>query len=853
MGSLLLGFLMTQNKSPNTETLIEQIELLKQELSASKLANQALEQQLIETNVSMMDVFNSLESKDDEIKAMTHREREILDSFDTTFNSMDSILILVDNQGFIEKVNSTVLAELSYDADDLLGKNLDTLFQKQLLQDLTAGSFHYESALFSKLVNEQSFSGKFDLNTAHGGKRPYVAKGALQYDKFGKLRGGVISAICITELQQTETALDRSRMILEMMLETANDAIVVINDNDDIVLWNKQAELLFGYSREEAIKLKLHDLIVSPADKAKFERGLPYFKKTGMGPAINSTREVTAYRKDKSTFDSEVSVSSSKIAGHWHAFGVVRDVTERNEAKRALIAAKVEADNANLAKSQFLSTMSHEIRTPLNGIIGMMHLFKQTELSLQQSDYLEKTTISAKTLLTIINDILDFSKVEAGKMELEIAPFSLQSIKESVISSLQVKAQQKGLAFQFDIKPEVPLDLLGDAVRLNQIILNLASNAIKFTETGSVDIEVSLAKQVALKPNGVVLTFKVKDTGIGIADETIPFLFESFRQADSSTTRKFGGTGLGLAISQKLANLMKGQIHVESELDAGSTFSFTIELLENSQFVTNCQYVEPFKQALTFLVVDDNEMSLQVIEESLKSLNAHVVSFQNAAKAEEWLVKHQPDVILVDWKMPNLDGISLLKHFQAHRQSSDAVSILMSAYNTSEQISCLSELELDGVLKKPIDMKKLRHMVVSARSGKSQADMGGEMISLENKDVLLVEDNDINAHIAKFMLHALGMRVTLARDGQQAVNEVKEHGTLFDVILMDIQMPVMDGIEATKVIRDQLNVATPIIALTANVLPDEIKSYLELGMDAHVAKPLDTHKLEMAIRELLQT
>lgn len=820
------------------DSLKQRVALLEQELTVVHVAKSALEQQLMLTSAETAKILDLLEASQATLKQEQKQAGNAAAFVDLAFNSMDSLLIVLDPKGRITRINEATTKELGYKTQELQGKNVDFLFCHY---DLAEHGYAGKS-IFDLIKEKIHFAGQHVLQTKSQQKLTYVVKASLLYDRYGKTSGGILSAINITPLLNHQSELQKSETVLDLLMKTANDALIVIDETDKVVVWNTKAEELFGYTADEVIGRLMHDLIVSKEDRDGFYRGLKHFRKSGLGPAINNTREVNAYRKDGSTFVSEVSISSGRIDGRWHAFGVVRDITERKAAENALVAAKIEADKASVAKSQFLATMSHEIRTPINGIIGMLHLCQQTVLDEQQRDYLNKTEFSAKNLLTIINDILDFSKVEAGKIELETMPFSLQSIKDSVLSSLDVKAREKGLDFDFIIDPAVPLDLIGDPARLNQVLLNLVANAIKFTAQGSVEVSVKLANR---DYHQCCLDFSVSDTGIGIDKLTLPTLFESFKQADSSTTRKFGGTGLGLAISQKLTELMGGKIIAKSTLDKGSCFMFSLTFEVNNSCIVDHMSPGLFSRRLKVVLLEDNEVSMQCISEALSKMGAEVTGVNEPQQALKIIEQNPPDLILSDWMMPGMDGIGFFQELEKLGDFPQTLKVLMSAYDTSSEIANLKELSIDGVVKKPIDLRRLQTIVEEG-----QGTMQPDEDDVTGKKVLVAEDNLINAQVVKAILNSYGVEVESAENGEEAVEMVKNNQ--YDLILMDIQMPVMDGIEATKIIRQQLNVDTPIAALTANVLEEDIMIYLQAGANEHIAKPIDPQKLKMTVSRLIK-
>ena len=525
-----------------------------------------------------------------------------------------------------------------------------------------------------------------------------------------------------------------------------------------------------------------------------------------------------------------------------------KEALERKKAKQA-------ADEANKAKSEFLANMSHEIRTPMNAVIGMAHLALKTELTPKQLDYISKIQSSANSLLGIINDILDFSKIEAGKLDMEAVEFDLSETLDNVANVITVKAQEReNLEVLFYLDTKVPNFLVGDPLRLNQILVNLGNNAVKFTERGEI---VLMTKIKSRSDDKITLEFSMRDTGIGMTEEQQAKLFQSFSQADSSITRKFGGTGLGLTISKRLVNMMGGDIRVESEPGKGTTFSFTANFglgkeTEKKRYVPSRDL-----RGLKVLVVDDSATSRGILRDILESFSFEVTlspSGEEALEEIEWADQNHPfELVLMDWKMPGMDGLETSKRIKTLKALNKIPSIIIvTAYGREEIMRQADEIGLEGFLHKPVSASTLFDTVMQAL-GKEVENPSGitreveetveEMQSIAGARVLLVEDNEINQQVAQEILQGAGLFVTVANDGQEGVNAAMQDP--YDVILMDIQMPVMDGYTASREIRNLKSEIrnVPIIAMTAHAMAGDDKKSIAAGMNGHATKPIDPDQL----------
>jgi PAS domain S-box-containing protein len=700
----------------------------------------------------------------------------------------------------------------------------------------------------------------------------------------------------LEELVDARTAeLNNSQKQLAQIINFLPDPTWVVDCDGRVVTWNQAMEKLLG--------IKAADMV----GKDNYEYALPFYgeRRPVLIDLVRDwdagyEKEYLSVKKEEDILISESyhphlgkdGIYLSATAGLLYDAGgeivgaieSLRDITDSKRMEEELVQAKQVADEANKAKSDFLANMSHEIRTPMNAVIGMTHLALKTDLNAKQQDYLAKIQSSANSLLGIINDILDFSKIEAGKLDMETVDFNLEDVLDNLANLVTVKAQEKeDLEVLFSTAQDVPRYLVGDPLRLGQVLLNLANNAVKFTDSGEIVVSTETVNQI---DNRVVLKFSVSDSGIGLTPDQIARLFQAFTQADTSTTRKYGGTGLGLTISKRLVEMMGGEIWAESEAGNGSTFSFTAAFEKGLEKVKKEPALSPDLRNLNVLVVDDNATSRQILQDMLESFSFNVAL---AASGREGLVEiekgleNKPfDLVLMDWKMPGMDGIEASRQIMIHpKLDKTPAIILVTAYGREEIMQKSDQLGLDGFLIKPVSPSVLLDNIMHALGEKKTAqtrpaglhDQEAEWNRhFRGAQVLLAEDNEINQQVAKEILQNAGFMVDLADNGKQAVEALKNKS--YDAVLMDIQMPVLDGYEATKKIRkwesgrrksevrmrnaetgkdSDLNSAfripnsefngIPIIAMTAHAMTGDREKSLEAGMNDHVTKPIDPQQL----------
>lgn len=674
------------------------------------------------------------------------------------------------------------------------------------------------------------------------------------------------------DLEKTLAALRESEERFRSLAESTSDWVWEVDVNAAYTYASPKVKDLLGYEPDEVIGKRPFDFVT--ADQA--EQIAKFFKAVVDSRKPFAGLENTNIHKDGRHVVLETSgVPILDAEGNFFGYrGIDRDITERKRME-TLQQAKIEAEAANRAKSDFLAKMSHEIRTPLNPIIGMTHLAMNLDISPKLQNYLTIIQTSAHTLLGIINDILDFSKIEAGKLDLETVDFQLRDVLEHLGDMFRDKTAEKGIEMIMSIDHGVPCALIGDPLRLGQILMNLTSNAIKFTERGEVIIKVTCLEESAER---VRLGFSVKDTGIGIPPEYITKLFTPFTQVDGSTTRRYGGTGLGLTISKRLVDMMDGEIGAESKLGQGSTFRFTASFGRQSEDEEQ-EFIAPsFIQELKVLVVDDNENLRIALGDILRSFTFEV---DTASCGEEGLEKLRQNLtgeerfglVLMDSEMPGLSGIAASKKIKEDPQLAQIPIIMMTPFGRDEEIRGAETMGVEAFLIKPLMQSQLFNTIMDLfgemkledTQGRYRAVAGDSVIMdrIRGAKILLVEDNPINREVALEILANAGIVVETAENGKEAVEAV--HGTPYDCVLMDIEMPGMDGFEATRVIRkneEQLRVGNdlheitepatrdpqhathiPIIAITAHAMKGDRYRCMEAGMDDYVVKPIDPDAL----------
>ncbi len=681
----------------------------------------------------------------------------------------------------------------------------------------------------------------------------------------------------VEERERINDALLLSEEKITSVLENAVDAIITIDMHGAVQTFNRAAERVFGYSRDTVIGRNVSMLMPSP-HRENHDGYLANYNRTGEKRIIGKGREVEGLRKDGTIFPLELSVS---VVAHGNVSiftGIVRDITERKEMEESLRSAKIEAETANNAKSEFLASMSHEIRTPMNAILGMAELLADTELDTEQVEYVETFRRAGSTLLNLINDILDLSKVESGSLELDESIFAIDDLIDKVVSIFTYKAHGKGLEIAYYVSDEVPQCVIGDEARLRQILVNLVGNAIKFTKEGEVVLRVSVDGTDSASPKSpladgsritlddeIRLLFSVTDTGVGIPVEKHAVIFDKFSQADSTTTRDYGGTGLGLAISKRIVAFMDGDLWVESVLGEGSTFSFVARLKR-----TDASFVEPVEsyaeslEGIRTLIIDDNSTNRWIMHAGLRSVGIYA---DEASTGEEGLGKlrnasaqgESYALLLLDCRMPELDGFGVIDIMGKEAELAGITVLMLTSDARGSDIERIKKSGIAGYLIKPVSRALLLDSV-SMALGKSRPLVKDPKVSgidsaavtgkeVRPLDLLLVDDSDDNRLLLERFLKNEPYKIDTAVNGKAAV--IKFEAKRYDLVLLDIEMPVMDGYTAIglmrKFERKEGRKPTPVLALTAYALKGDAEKSLAAGFDAHITKPIKRKVLKEMI------
>jgi PAS domain S-box-containing protein len=653
---------------------------------------------------------------------------------------------------------------------------------------------------------------------------------------------------------------------LQSLVEFAPNAIVVVGVDGRIETFNREGERCFGYERDEVLGQPLEMLVPERLRGAHAHHRQRFFadRLSAEPVRMGQGRELYGLRRDGSEFPVEVNLSAVRTDQGTKVLAVISDITERHRLRLEVEQRATElererdrAQAANRAKSDFVANMSHEIRTPMNAVLGMVYLLGNTQLSPQQRKYLNMVRVSGQSLLGILNDVLDFSKIEARKLELSPVDFALNDVMDSLATMMTMNAGDKELELAISVDAAIPNRLRGDSMRLQQILINLAGNAIKFTEQGEVVVSVALT---ARDDHSALLRFEVRDTGMGMTESQLGQLFNAFSQGDQSITRRFGGTGLGLAITKRLIELMGGQIAVSSRPGQGSTFWYSLPF--EIQADQSDERRKPALGQLRLLVADDNRTSRELVARLIRAWGwqADEVDSGEAAlrRYRQSLERQQPyDVVLADWHMPGMDGLATAKGIRAAANGKpQPIVVMLNAFARDRIEEISSAPEADVVLVKPITSSNLFDALHQAVAVQGEADPQaaveqGIVGTLADIHFLLVEDNLLNQAVARGILEHAGATLDIASDGRQAVEILRQRPHEYDMVLMDMQMPVMDGFTATRILREELQLTLPIIAMTAGVLESERERSRESGITDFIPKPIEVEEMLAVLRQHL--
>jgi PAS domain S-box-containing protein len=747
---------------------------------------------------------------------------------------------LVDNNSVTVEVNDALCRILRRPRKEIVGRRIADFTDE--------GNTQVFKKNVSRRVHGEFGNYEVSLSAPDGSLVPCQVSASPLLDEQGTKIGAFALCTDITERKRAEQELANRLAFQQALIETIPYPMFVKDAEGRFIRCNKAYEREFGTTSDllegktvleldylpEAERRKFHDedlAVIRDADRRSYELPIQY---------ADGQTHITLYSVDG------FKLTDGSPGG---LIGLLVDITDQKRVAEELREAKAKAEEATQMKSMFLANMSHEIRTPMNAIIGLSHLALKTPLNAKQRDYVSKVHNAGTSLLAIINDILDFSKIEAGKLDLETTEFRMDEVIASVTTLTAQKAHEKGIEFLAHVAPGIPDCLLGDPLRLGQILTNFVNNAVKFTERGEIRLNIELLERTGEK---VQLKFFVRDTGIGMTHEQSAKLFQPFTQADMSTTRKHGGTGLGLTICRRLVELMGGRIWLESEPGVGSTFFFTAWLGAGTGKGSGKTIPERLSH-LRVLVVDDNPAAREILQEPLSAMVSRVDGVASGKEAITALQQQDGtapyDIVFMDWRMPGMDGLEASRHIKSDEtlQHQPAI-VLVTAFGREEVREEAEHLQLDGFLLKPVTKSMIVDTLVNIFAEPEDRGATGarketeQTYRLTGARILLVEDNEINQQIAVELLEGAGAKVQIAANGSQAVQTLLNgpQPPPFDTVLMDLQMPEMDGYQATAKLRSDARFSKlPIIAMTAHATIDERQRCLAIGMNDHIAKPID--------------
>ncbi|MGX9462588.1 PAS domain S-box protein [Shewanella sp. A14] len=774
-------------------------------------------------------------------------------------------IISTGNDGIINIFNRGAELLLGYKAEEVVGIESPAILHipaeiHQRSQELTE-EFGEDIKGFDVFVHKARTQGPETRTWTYIRKDSSQCQVSLSVsamrDQSGEVVGYLGVAVNIDQMLKQQEELVSASNQLSKAAEVAELGIWDFDLVTDGLHWNERMFAMYDYPlalEDEGLSYQHWKQRVHPDDIEMAELALQ--QAITLHATYEPTFRIIIHSGQIRYIQAGAQISYDKAGNAVRVVGINRDITEQRELEQTLRLAKQAADAASAAKSAFLANMSHEIRTPMNAVLGMLQLIQHSDMSRQQADYVTKAEIAAKSLLGLLNDILDYSKIDAGKLELDLHPFQLETLMRELAVMLAASAQSKHLEVIFDLDPAIPYLIEGDELRLRQVLLNLAGNAMKFTSEGHVIVSVSCNK---FDKNQVGMTISVADSGIGISQEQGNKIFQGFVQAESSTSRRFGGTGLGLAITKRLVELMGGELALTSHVGEGSRFWFdlTFNIVEANNNAVNIDL-----QGCNVLIVDDSKMSRKILSKTLMAHGAYVNEAHNSKQAINLIdqslhATNHYDVIIMDWRMPDMNGLETANHIQAMFSAGKAPAIIMlTAYGAEvmEQTKQYRQQPFVSMLTKPVTANLMLEAVYQAINGVEQLAPRKKVthFALKGVKVLVVEDNQLNRQVIDELLRLQGAVVTLAKDGIEGVDWVTKSNHQFDIVIMDMQMPVMDGLEATRLIRaDGRFNDLSILAMTANASVADKALCLEAGMNDHIGKPIDMTSLLPCMLDLL--
>jgi len=772
-----------------------------------------------------------------------NREKAYLDQL---FKSAQEGIVMCDNEGIIMRINPEFTRIFGYSSKECLGKKIDELIAPQEL----LGE--------AKSISERTFKGeKINLETV----RQRKDKSKIHVSIYGSPivinnQQVAIYAIYrdITARKKAEEALSREKAYLDQLFENAQEAIVMCDYEGKIVRVNQEFSRLFGFTEEESLGKVIDDL-VAPEELMREAKSITHETIAGKKISMESVRQC----KDGSFV--HVSVHSSPIIVDDElaaTYAIYRDITkekqsqiELRKANEKAEKARIVAEAANQAKSMFLARMSHEIRTPMNSVIGFADMLLDTDLNEEQTDYVRTITKSGEALLTLINEILDFSRIESGELTFQNIDFDLELMAFDVCRLIQPRLDKKPVEILCRISDDLPAMIKCDPGRIRQVLLNLMSNAAKFTDEGEIELSIGIDEE---KENKFKLHVMVRDTGVGIPRDKRDVIFEVFQQIDTSASMRYAGTGLGLAICRQIAKNLEGDVTVESQIGIGSTFHFNAWVEKSDKKLGKKASLE-FLTGKKALLVDDNKNNLDILSHNLTREKMRVECVEQSNQVIPTLKKavegNDPfDICILDIRMPIISGYELARRIRnSSEEKISKIPLLAFSSSTSKRTQVFRDSGFDGFLPKPIPRGKMLNMV--------QRLLGEEIIPPEKRDqkaiitqytleeeakqsvyILLAEDNPVNQKLAKFMLTKAGYQVDIAVNGREAVDMYTSNSDKYDLILMDISMPEMDGLEATGEIRKRGFKNVPIIAMTAAAMQEDKEKCLNADMNDYISKPI---------------